>query len=318
MEPVNPTTPAVPPDGDRKPRSAGRPRDPGKAGLIIEATIKLLAARGPAEVTADDIATLAKVGKATLYRRWGSVDALLTDTVRTLGVREEDVAWPEPGSVREDLITLLTAATTGVRARAELALLSSLPYREDLRQAYENGPRARLTGVILAARRRAHDRGAIAEQPSTFRVRSTVAMLRQDSAERGLGWHSATEIATVVDSLLVKPGPPYPPLAPSEDEWQRHLASLCPARDDDYSPAAVDRDQDADPPAPRASDEEVALRAAVIAATMRPGDSIRRAADEHDLPWEALHNAVATLAPAVLRERDDRDNEAFEGWGPGR
>lgn len=217
------------------PKTKGRPRNPALAARIVQGTIELIAERGPYGFSVDDVAARVGAGKGTIYRRWPSFGALSAEVTRGLGVRESDIAWTVPGSVREDLITLLTAATTGTRARAELALLSCLPHRPDLREAWAAGPLLRLAQAVTVQRNRAHQRGDAHDLPSIVRTQAASAWLRVDAAQHGTD-PDADTIAGIVDVLLLPP----PPATPGQR----------PARDDDYTPEAVDADAGYDPSLP--------------------------------------------------------------------
>lgn len=67
---------------------------------IFEATLALLAEHGFAGLTMDAIAARARVGKATIYRHWGSKAELVIDAFGSL---VEPASVPETGSLREDL-----------------------------------------------------------------------------------------------------------------------------------------------------------------------------------------------------------------------
>lgn len=84
-------------------RRAGRPRDPGADGAILRATLDLVAEVGLSGLTVDAVAARAGVGKATIYRRWPSKEALLFVAVATLS---EEPPVPDTGSVRGDLMEL--------------------------------------------------------------------------------------------------------------------------------------------------------------------------------------------------------------------
>ena len=60
-------------------RSAGRPRNEQHDDAILGATIDLVSEVGIAALTIDAVAKRAGVGKATIYRRWASKEALLLD-----------------------------------------------------------------------------------------------------------------------------------------------------------------------------------------------------------------------------------------------
>ena len=94
---------AHPPTADRRP---GRPRDARADEAIMDAAVAVLADRGPAGFTVDEVASRAGCGKATVYRRWPSRAALLLDTAHRLGLEPPVV---DTGSLRGDLVEMLTA-----------------------------------------------------------------------------------------------------------------------------------------------------------------------------------------------------------------
>ena len=51
-------------------RKRGRPRDPEADGRILAAASSLILRRGFDNMTVDEVASTAGVGKATVYRRW--------------------------------------------------------------------------------------------------------------------------------------------------------------------------------------------------------------------------------------------------------
>jgi AcrR family transcriptional regulator len=55
-----------------KPNKRGRPRSEEVEQAILKATARLLAERGLQALTIEDVASLAKVGKTSIYRRWPS------------------------------------------------------------------------------------------------------------------------------------------------------------------------------------------------------------------------------------------------------
>jgi AcrR family transcriptional regulator len=88
-------------------RAIGRPRDARADRAILVATLELMAERGVRDLRMDDVAERAGVGKATIYRRYGSKDELVADAVATL---VSEIAIPDTGSTRSDLLALMRQA----------------------------------------------------------------------------------------------------------------------------------------------------------------------------------------------------------------
>jgi len=83
----------------------GRPRDPGVDRRIARAALDLFADAGWAGFAMEAVARRAGVGKASLYLRWNSKEALLTDAVTWRLARVADV---DTGTLRGDLVELAT------------------------------------------------------------------------------------------------------------------------------------------------------------------------------------------------------------------
>ena len=63
-------------------RRSGRPRRPSTDEKILRATLELLRAGGPNDVTMDAIAARSGSAKTTIYRRWPSLESLFVDALR--------------------------------------------------------------------------------------------------------------------------------------------------------------------------------------------------------------------------------------------
>ena len=88
------------------PPRRGRPRNETCRTDILSATIDLVAEVGIAGLTVDAVAKRAGVGKATLYRRWTSKEALMLDAWMSI---VETPPVPDTGSLRSDLVELFVS-----------------------------------------------------------------------------------------------------------------------------------------------------------------------------------------------------------------
>ncbi|HTX12484.1 MAG TPA: TetR/AcrR family transcriptional regulator [Solirubrobacteraceae bacterium] len=95
-------TPPRPHGGGRA--AGGRARDPRLDEAIAVATRALVVELGFGGLTIEAIAHRAGVSRATVYRRWPNLDALLAHVLRVV-VRE--IPIPDRGHVRDDLIEIL-------------------------------------------------------------------------------------------------------------------------------------------------------------------------------------------------------------------
>ncbi|BBZ78635.1 putative HTH-type transcriptional regulator [Mycolicibacterium anyangense] len=89
----------------RRPRgTSGPPRDPERDVRILTAALELLLEGGYPALTMDKAAARARVGKATVYRRWQSRAELAADTLEFVGLTEQPVPLADSESLRDDLI----------------------------------------------------------------------------------------------------------------------------------------------------------------------------------------------------------------------
>ena len=95
--------------GRRGPGAAprGRPRSQEADRAILTAAVDLLAERGLAAMSIEEVAARAGVGKTTIYRRWPSKGLLALDAF-VASFREEQ-PQPDTGSLRGDLLSALHA-----------------------------------------------------------------------------------------------------------------------------------------------------------------------------------------------------------------
>jgi AcrR family transcriptional regulator len=96
------------------PGRGGRPRSERAHQAILIAARQLLIEEGFAAMRLEHVAARAGVGKATIYRRWASKEALAQDLLTHLA--EPHIAIADSGNTREEL---LAAVTNPMRAVTE-------------------------------------------------------------------------------------------------------------------------------------------------------------------------------------------------------
>src|SRR5579864_572857 len=92
----------------------GRPRGEHAHQAILTAARQLLIEQGFAAMRLEHVASRAGVGKATIYRRWRSKEALAQDLLAHLAAPH--IAIPDSGNTRDEL---LAAVTNPMRAVTE-------------------------------------------------------------------------------------------------------------------------------------------------------------------------------------------------------
>jgi AcrR family transcriptional regulator len=82
-------------------RPPGRPRSEQARVAILRTTLRVLAKTGFSDLTIEEIASRAGVGKATVYRWWPDKAALIADAFARSTVRR--LHFPDSGSVQRDM-----------------------------------------------------------------------------------------------------------------------------------------------------------------------------------------------------------------------
>lgn len=185
----------------------GRPRDPGVDRRIARAALDLFADAGWAGFSMEAVARRAGVGKASLYLRWNSKEALLADAVTWLA----RVADADTGTLRGDLIELATQMLdiyAGDTSRASLRLELEAAAIPGVAEHYAQIRQAR----VLAARaivRRGIDRGELAPDTSVTLLLDTLiggammhAMVTPDDRRADLARSTGAHAAQLVSFLL--------------------------------------------------------------------------------------------------------------------
>ncbi|WNV75190.1 TetR/AcrR family transcriptional regulator [Geodermatophilus sp. DSM 44513] len=149
------------------PTVGARPRrrrlDPSLDRAIQAAVLEVLAEVGYPGLTMDAVATTAGVSKATIYRRWPSKADLLVSVIDTAS--DETLVVPDSGSLRDDLVVLLSSLAgvlAGPGGSASRALLGVMNQEPALEAAFRRGPMARWAEAFVTVLERAVARGELA------------------------------------------------------------------------------------------------------------------------------------------------------------
>ncbi len=138
------------------PRAPGRPRSERADEAIVDAAIGLLVEEGFDRLSMDAVAARAGVGKATIYRRWPSKEALVIEAVARRTDPFADTEVPG-GTTRERLTAVLEAmvATAGTELGRLLpcmvgATVSNPPLAQHYREQVLTPRRARIAAILRA------------------------------------------------------------------------------------------------------------------------------------------------------------------------
>ena len=150
-------------------RAPGRPRSVEADEAILRATLDLLTDGGYAALTMERVRERSGVGKATLYRRYGSKEALVSAAIKHL-----NVDFPEPpdsGSLLSDFAATAQMVLTGAErtgfAPTVARLLSEVANDPEMHKLFTENlvePRRRVVATLIE---RAKARGEIRDDIDT-------------------------------------------------------------------------------------------------------------------------------------------------------
>jgi AcrR family transcriptional regulator len=217
--------------------SAGRPRDPEVNRRITQAALDLFGEAGWAGFAMEAVARRAGVGKASLYLRWSTKEALLTDAVTRRLTR---VADADTGTLRGDLTELaaqMLELYAGRDSRAVLRLHVEAAAIPGVAEHYAVVRRSQ----VLAARaivRRGIRRGELAAATPVTMLLDTLAggaMMHVLSTPPDLAAGLARDIRTYAEHLVsfllrAVAVPDLSVAAPGRGQRQRHLDLARPDR----------------------------------------------------------------------------------------
>jgi AcrR family transcriptional regulator len=142
-------------------RQTGRPREARTDRAILEATLELIAEVGVYDFRTEDVAARAGVGKGAIYRRYRSKDDLVTAAVAALV--SEEIAVPDTGSTRADLVVLMQEAVElysgSLAGRLMPNLVGAMARKPELARAVRDGFLVGRRAALADVLRRAVERG---------------------------------------------------------------------------------------------------------------------------------------------------------------
>jgi AcrR family transcriptional regulator len=185
----------------------GRKRDLSRDPEILDAALEVLAETGYDGMTIDMVASRAKAGKATVYRRWASKAELVIDAVACMkGGDLDPSALPDTGTLRGDLIAMIKPRSIHdgqQKLRVMAGLMSLIGQNPELAEAAREAivePRLAVNRMFL---QRAIDRGEIAADTD---IEAIAAISQAMGAYRMLMLGQPVDreyVTSVVDSIVL-------------------------------------------------------------------------------------------------------------------
>lgn len=141
--------------------SAVRRRPGGRSArvtaAVFDAVDALHADAGPGGFTVTDVARRAGVNPTSIYRRWGSLEALILDRE---AARLDDLSpLPDTGTLRGDLLAYAHTVAADLRLPGRMAFLQALIGASDLDDEQRMAPLRRRAAQFQEMLDRARDRG---------------------------------------------------------------------------------------------------------------------------------------------------------------
>ncbi|MEW2491745.1 TetR/AcrR family transcriptional regulator [Streptomyces sp. NPDC048411] len=163
----------------------GRPRDAEADERILRVALGQLMEYGYAGFVVDKVAEQAGVAKTTLYRRWPTKDHL---AVAVIARMQDDVAVPDTGNVRADLIDYVQQIALGLNRM-----------RRAGRQHEADDLSAGVVAELVAAAARHPDTGVLVH--AVFARRNELVLRLIDRARQRGALHPATDPGLLFDQL---------------------------------------------------------------------------------------------------------------------
>lgn len=190
-------------------RKRGRPRDPQADTRILGAAADLILARGFDNMTVEEVAAKAKVGKATVYRRWSKKEDLAVAAMERL--YNSEMPLPDTGSIRGDLLLAyagVLAFVNSPRGAAYLKTTIAESVRDPRIAALYRSASDRVEAEAVAMFQRAVDRGEVRSDIDVrWAVRWLSGLIAACSID-GRPLPTEDDVASLVDMILAGVGVP--------------------------------------------------------------------------------------------------------------
>lgn len=184
-------------------RKRGRPRDPHADAKILGAACSLILERGFDTMTVDDVAAMAGVGKATVYRRWARKEDLAVAAMESLYRNEMPV--PDTGSLHGDLTELLSATIEFANSEsgADYLRMTVQEVMRDTRiAAIYSRANHRYEHLIRSIFERGRDRGELSKEVDITSAAEFLSGLLITRTIAGRPVPAMNEVSTLVDFVL--------------------------------------------------------------------------------------------------------------------
>ena len=172
---------------------------------IYRATLEELAATSFEELSFEKIAPKAGTGKSVLYRRWSSTAELVLAALKDHDAGLGKPLIPDTGTLRGDLLVLLTAFARVLdepRGRALRPLLTQRPRHPELFEQIMDQVVLPHQAVLLDCMRTAVERGQATSERATARTAALgPRLIVAESIDRGSVPDS--EVEAVVDQVIL-------------------------------------------------------------------------------------------------------------------
>jgi AcrR family transcriptional regulator len=184
-------------------RKRGRPRDPEADGRILAAASSLILMHGFDNMTVDEVASSAGVGKATVYRRWARKEDLAVAAMEQL--YRDEMPTPDTGSIRGDLRAMYASVIAFANSPAGIDYVRTTikeSMRDERIATLYRDASARAEQNTVAVFERAIRRGEVrADLPMTAAVQLLGSLVTM-RAITGQDMPSADEVDVLVDFVL--------------------------------------------------------------------------------------------------------------------